>query len=110
MYRALRNLIERQILRARAEGKLDNLRGEGHPLPDRTGDAFTDPGTAAGLRMMAEAGVRPEEFELKAQLDAARRACRDISDPEARKAAMARVADLEMRYNIARDARRRFLK
>lgn len=92
MYRTLRHLNECRILTSRAS------------------KAFTDPGTTAGLRMMAEAGVRPEEFEIGEQLDAARRACRDISEPGARKAAMARVADLELRTNIAREARRRFLR
>ena len=65
MLRALRTLIERQILKARAEGKLSGLAGEGKPLPDRSGEAHVDAGTAAGLRLMAEAGVTPEEFLLK---------------------------------------------
>lgn len=109
MLRSFRNLVERQIQKASAEGQLTGLQGEGQPLPDRSGEAFTDPATAAGIRIMAEAGVKPEEFRIKAELDAARRAYTDLTDPGARKAAMARISDLEMRYNLARDARRRFL-
>ncbi|WP_327284725.1 hypothetical protein [Ruegeria halocynthiae] len=59
---------------------------------------------------MAQAGVLPEEFNLKKQLDAAHVAYADLTDPGDRKAAMAKIADLEMRYNMARDARRAFLR
>ena len=105
MSRGLRRLTEAQVRRAEAEGKLRGLKGEGEPLPDRpVGD------DAAGLRIMAEAGVLPEEFALKAELDAARAAWRAARGAAARKAAMARIAELEMRYEIARDARRRFLR
>lgn len=110
MTRDLRKLSERQMQKALAEGKLSGLKGEGKPLPDRPGDAFVDAGMAAGQRIMAEAGVRPEEFDLKEQLEAARAAYVALTDPEDRKAAMARIADLEMRYAIARDARRRFFR
>ena len=37
-------------------------------------------------------------------------AWREVTDPEEKKKAMARIADLEMRYNMARDARRAFLR
>lgn len=110
MLNTLRSLIERQILKARAEGKLSGLEGEGKPLPDRSQEALSDPAVAAGFRIMAQAGVIPEEFSLKTQLDDARAAFARLSDPAERKAAMARIADLEMRYNMARDARRAFLK
>jgi len=110
MSRAFRNLTERQIRKAEAEGKLSGLAGEGAPLPDRTGEAFVDPGLAAGMRVMAEAGVKPEEFGLKEQLQQARRDYAALTDPAERKAAMARIADLEMRYNMARDARRAFFR
>lgn len=103
-------LTERQIRKAQAEGKLDGLSGEGKPLPDRTSDALIDPGLAVGHRIMAEAGVRPEEFDLKEQLAAARATYAQLKDPEERKAAMLRIADLEMRYNLARDARRAFFR
>ncbi len=110
MLRSFRNLIERQILKARAEGKLTGLQGEGAPLPDRPETALVDPGLAAGMRIMAEAGVKPEEFTLKEQLRTARAGLATLTDPAERKTAMARIADLEMRYNMARDARRAFLR
>ena len=101
-------LIERRILQASAEGQLKNLEGEGEPLPDRTGDAHTDPGLAAGYRIMAENGVLPEEFRIKEQVVEAKAELAALTDAEDRKAAMARLADLEMRLAIAQEARRRF--
>ena len=108
--RAFRELIERQIQKAKSRGELDGLEGEGKPLPDRPEDRMVDPGMAAGMRIMAQAGVKPEEFGLKEQLDAARAEFATLNDPDARKSAMARIADLEMRYNMARDARKSFFR
>ena len=108
MLASLRRLIERQILKAQAEGALSNLEGEGKPLPER--HAFEDPAIAAGHRIMAEAGVVPREFALKEELEEARRAYNACTDPEMRKALMARIADLEMRYGMERDAYRKFLR
>ncbi|MFD3190251.1 DnaJ family domain-containing protein [Sedimentitalea sp. HM32M-2] len=110
MMTPLRNLIERQILKARAEGRLTGLQGEGQPLPDRPEAALVDPGVAVGMRIMAEAGVRPEEFRLKEELQAARAALAAMESTADRKAAMRRIADLEMRYNRTRDARRAFFR
>lgn len=108
MTRGFRNLIERQILKAEAEGQLSGLDGEGKPLPPR--HDHEDPAIAAGHRIMAEAGVMPREFALKRQLDAARADWRAECDPEAKTRLMARIAELEMAYNIERDAYRTFLK
>ncbi|SDI18673.1 DUF1992 domain-containing protein [Lutimaribacter saemankumensis] len=106
----LRQMIERQILKALAEGKLQGLEGEGKPLPDRSGEAFVDPAEAAGYRMMAEAGALPEEFRLKAELDAARKLYAERDDPEEKRQLMALIADLQMRHEIAREARRKFMR
>ena len=110
MLRSLRNLIERQIEKAKLEGQLDGLEGEGKPLPDRTGDAFVDAGEAAGFRMMAQAGVVPEEIEIKKQINEHRAHMAEITDPIKRKEAMAELARLDLRYNIAREARQKFMR
>lgn len=102
-------LAERQMQKALAEGKLDGLEGAGKPLPDRSGEAFTDMATAVAARIMAEAGALPEEFKLKKQLDLAREVYGAAATAEEKRLAMQRVADLEMRYNIAAEARRRFM-
>lgn len=109
MTQTFSRLAERQIQKALAEGKLRGLAGEGKPLPDRSGEAFSDMATAVAIRIMAEAGALPEEFKIKKLLDAARQSYREAEDDEARRVAMALIADLEQRYNIAVEARRRFM-
>ena len=102
-------LIERQILKARAEGKLSGLEGEGKPLPDHPEAAYVDAATAAGFRMMADAGAMPEEIALKKQIAEAKARYRAAETEDSRKAAMRALADLELRYDIAREARRKFM-
>ena len=106
----LNKRAEQQIAKARAEGKLDHLEGSGKPLLDRPGDAFISPGDAIGFRIMAEAGVLPEEITLKKQADAQRAHLATLTEAAERKAAMAELARIEMRQAIAEEARRRFLK
>jgi hypothetical protein len=106
----LSRLAERQIQKARLKGQLQGLEGEGKPLPDRPGDAHVSPGDAIGFRIMAEAGVLPEEIELKKQVAAQRAHLASLTDAAERKAAMAVLAQLEMRQAIAEEARRKFLR
>ena len=103
-------LAERQIQKARLKGQLQGLQGEGKPLPDRPGDAFISPGDAVGFRIMAEAGVLPKEITLKKLVIIQRAHLATLTDPAARKAAMAKLADLEMRQAIAEESRRKFLQ
>ena len=106
----LSRMAERQIAKARLQGQLQGLAGEGKPLPDRTGDAFVSPGDAIGFRIMAEAGVLPEEITLKKQVAALRATLASLTDAQAIKATMAELAQVEMRQAMAEDARRAFLK
>ncbi len=106
----LNRIAERRMLKARAEGKLDRLAGEGRPLPQRPGDVFVDPGEAIGFRIMAEAGALPEEITLKKAIAEARSRYASAADEADRKAAMAEIARLELRRAIAEEARRKFLK
>ncbi|MEM6482951.1 MAG: DnaJ family domain-containing protein [Pseudomonadota bacterium] len=110
MSRALRELTERQIAKALAEGQLRDLEGEGRTLPDRSGEAFTDMATQVAFRIMAEAGALPEEFTLKKALLAARAAYGGAETETEKRLAMALIADLEQRYHIAQEARRAFMR
>ena len=110
MSRVLNELTERQIRKAVLEGKLSGLSGEGRPLPDRSGEALTDMATRVAVRIMAEAGAVPEEFKLKKALDAARLAYGAAKSDAEKRLGMALIADLELRYNTAVEARRSFLK
>ncbi len=103
-------MAERQITKARLQGQLQGLAGEGKPLPDRTGDAFVSPADAVGFRIMAEAGVLPEEIALKKQAVALRATLAGLTDAQAIKDTMAELARVEMRQAIAEEARRAFLK
>lgn len=102
-----KDLAERQILKAKAEGQLTGLKGEGEPLPHA---GFGDAAETAGFRIMAEAGAVPREFTLKEERDAQAKYLASLSDPAERKAAMAKLAELDMHLAIEQDARRRFLK
>lgn len=110
MIRSIRNLIERQIQKARLEGQLDGLEGEGQPLPDHPEDAFVSTADAVGFRIMAEACVVPEEIQLKKLITAHREKLTSLTDDAAKKQAMAELAKLEMRYGIATEARKKFMK
>jgi hypothetical protein len=103
-------LVERQIQKAIAEGQLSGLKGEGKPLPINSSEAFVDVAMAVAGRIMAEAGALPEEFKIKKLLEAAKQNYRDAEGDDAKRLAMALIADLERRYNIAVDARRRFMR
>ncbi len=106
----LNRLAERQMQKARLKGELQGLKGEGKPLPDHTADAFVSPGEAMGFRIMAEAGVLPEEIVLKKEAARLMAELATITNPEARKAMMARIADVQMRQAMAEEARRAFLR
>jgi hypothetical protein len=103
-------IAERRMLKALAEGKLSNLPGEGKPLPDHTADAFVDPGDAMGFRIMAEAGVLPDEIVFKKAIITAKADLAKMTDPAERNAAVARLSELMMRQSIAEEARRKFMK
>lgn len=103
----LEQIAERMMLKARAEGRLQGLAGEGHPLPPRA--AETD-ATAAGFRIMAQAGVLPEEVVLKKQVIAAQARLAGMPEGPGRAALLAEIARLQMRQAIAEEARRRFMR
>ena len=106
----LSRLAERQMQKARLKGELQGLEGEGKPLPDRPGDAFISPGDAVGFRIMAEAGVLPEEIVLKKEAARLRGVLAVTEGEGARKAVMTELAQVEMRQAMAEEARRRFLR
>ncbi|MQQ07321.1 DUF1992 domain-containing protein [Epibacterium sp. SM1979] len=101
-----RDLAEQQIQKAKSQGQLDNLAGEGQPLEPRAAEDIV----SAGMGLMAQAGVVPREIELKKAVDAQRLALKSAQTPEAQKAEMRKLADLELRLNIEQEARRKFYR
>lgn len=108
MIRSFSNLIERQIKKAQAEGQLNDLEGSGKPLPKR--HDIEDAATSVGHSIMARAGVLPREFKLKDALEAARQEWQAATDPDEKKRLMAKISELELAYNVEREAYRKFLK
>ena len=106
----IEHLAERLMRLAEAQGQLSGLAGEGKPLPDRPVDPFISGSDAVGYRIMAEAGVLPEEITVKKKAAAQREHLATLTDPEERKAAMAELARLELQQALAEEARRAFLK
>lgn len=98
-------LAERQILKAQAEGQLDNLKGAGRPLPPM-GDG--DAAEAAGFRIMAEAGALPLEIELRKTIEAHIQVLRSTTDPNERKRLMSDLAGLHLKLAIQEETRRKF--
>ena len=95
-------LAERQILKAQAQGQLDNLKGAGKPLA--SADASTE---AVGFRIMAEAGALPREIQLRKAVEEQTRILQGTAG-EARQRELAKLADLQLRLAIEQEARRRF--
>ena len=76
-------------------------------MPKRSTEAVADMATAVAVRIMAEAGALPEELKLKKLLEAAKRKYDRTGSDEDKRIALALIADLETRYNIAVEARRK---
>lgn len=96
------DLAERQILKAQAEGQLDNLKGAGKPLAHA--DASTE---AVGFRIMAEAGALPREIQLRKAVEEQTRILQGSTE-DARPRELAKLTDLQLRLAIEQEARRRF--
>lgn len=98
-------MAEEQIRRAQARGELDNLKGEGKPLPDQPAGDFAQ---AAGFRIMSEAGAVPEEVRLRKAVEAKMAQLRDTTEPQAHRRLLSELGDLQMRLAIQEEARRKF--
>ena len=98
-------LSEYQIRKAEREGQLENLKGEGKPLPRAAGGDFSE---NVGFRIMAEAGALPKEVELKREEDAQLKMLQATTNPALRKAEMKKLADIQLRRTIQEEARRKY--
>ncbi len=96
-------IAQRHIDAAEARGELRGLSGEGRPLdPERLREGAED----VMHRMMADTGFVPEEFRLRKEVEAQRAVLAQIEDEAERAALQRHIALLELRANIATDARR----
>lgn len=98
-------IAQRAVDKAAAEGKLSGLAGEGRPLdPERLRETAED----VLHRMMADGGFLPQEVTLARDIEAKRGVLAQIEDEAERKALQRQIALMEMKRNIAIDARRKF--
>ncbi|MBM2574836.1 DUF1992 domain-containing protein [Jannaschia sp. Os4] len=100
----LGRMAERMLQRRADEGGLEGLAGEGKPLPAQQVDPFVDPVDAAGYKMMAKAGAVPEEVTLTREVSELWRQVR-VAEGEEKRRLQLRLAELDMRRNMAREAR-----
>ena len=91
----LRSLVDGQIRQAQEDGTLDRLPGAGKPL-----DLSRDPYQMMIDRMHKAAKVKPKAVTLKDQIAEASRKLATIDEPEARRAQMKVLADLQTRLAI----------
>lgn len=99
-------LAERQIQKAKMEGQLENLEGEGKPLPNRPGEDAQ----AVGFRIMAEAGAVPREIQLRKEIDAQRLVVQASVGTSDYRTQIKKLSDLELRHSIEKEARIRFFQ
>ncbi|WBU59811.1 DnaJ family domain-containing protein [Paracoccus albus] len=96
-------IAQRRMDEAEAKGELRGLTGEGKPL-DRA--RLRERAEDVLHRMMSDGGFVPEEFRIRKDVEAKRAVLDQIEDPAERKALQRHIALLELRANIATDARR----
>ena len=100
-------IAQRAIDKAAAEGKLSGLAGEGRPLdPER----LRESADYVLHRMMADGGFLPPEVTLAREIEAQRAVLDQIEDEAERRALQRRIALMELKRNVAADARRRAMR
>lgn len=102
MAHPLQASIEAQIREANARGELNDLPGSGRPLD------LSQPGPSTLRKIMREAEAKPPAVAYAEQARDLRKSLAEVTDTDARRDIMKKIADLDMRANIAREGLRRF--
>ncbi|MGH1367051.1 MAG: DUF1992 domain-containing protein [Maritimibacter sp.] len=97
MEHPLSALIEAKILEAQAKGELDNLPGEGAPLPDAR-----DHDTALLGRVMKDNGALPPFVALSRELADLRAELAETGDRSLRAQILKDMSMMELRIEMAR--------
>jgi len=103
MSHPLNSVIDRVLVRAAANGELNDLEGAGKPLPNRG-----NPRDAVLNRLMTETRVKPAAVTLMEQISASQARLKALTNPAKRRAEMKVLADLQMRLAMEKEACRRF--
>lgn len=102
---AITKIAEQKILEAIQNGELDNLPGKGKPL--KLEDLSVIPSELRpGYRVLKNAGILPEEMELKKQI-AAMQALLDSSQQQSAQEDLKRkIAELRLEFSLRMEKRR----
>lgn len=101
----LNKIAELRMKHAEREGKLKGLEGEGQPLRDKVSDNSIE---GFGYGAMSEAGVLPEEIELRKAIERQKRLLTETSDAESKTREMAKLSELQLKLSLQEEARRKY--
>ncbi|WP_068083867.1 DnaJ family domain-containing protein [Polycladidibacter stylochi] len=110
MARGLDALIERQMMKAKSQGQLSDIAGEGKPLPRRYGVHPKDVSEALQFRMKADNQLHKDPQQLDEAIQMARQAVMAASDAATKKLAQKKLATLELQKTIEAEARAGLLR
>ncbi len=92
-------LVEQKIREAQEAGEFDGLAGAGRPV---NLEAYfnTPEELRAGYAVLKNAGVLPEEAQLRGELNALRGRLADCADPSERERLARQLSDLTLKYSL----------
>lgn len=97
-------IAERKIQQAIEEGQFDNLENKGKPLVDDGLDLVPEDLRMA-YKIMKNAGVVPEEIELRKEIVNLNQLLNACADEAERKALRMKISEKQLKYNIIMEAR-----
>ena len=99
-------LVEQKIREAQRAGEFDRLEGAGRPV---NLDAYfaTPEELRAGYAVLKNAGVLPEEAQLRAEINALRERLDACADPEGRAALARSLNELTLKYSLMAERHRK---
>ena len=103
MSHPLETLIDQIVANAARRGDFDNLPGAGKPLPK-----VDNPQDAVLARIMKEADATSPVVVMRRQILAAQERLKGLSDPDARKAQMLELSELQTKLAIEMEAFRKY--
>lgn len=103
MEHPLNSLIDRIVQNAERRGELDNLPGAGKPLTTEG-----NPKDAVLNRLMTQSRVKPPAVALQEKITEAKQRLQSLEDPDARKAEMKVLSDLQLRLALELEGMRKY--
>lgn len=97
-------IAERKIQQAMEEGQFDHLQNKGKPLVDDGMDMVPEDLRMA-YKIMKNAGVVPEEIELRKGIVNLYELLNACADEAERKAIRAKISEKQLKYNIIMESR-----